>query len=109
MNVQTVLRIAAFSAIALTVPAALADSYSTTTTTTEHLPPITEYQTVAPVQVQTTTIERTAPVTEVRTTTIERSPVVTTPVYITPGQSTVTVIKERRQHHLIKAPFVYVD
>ena len=99
------------------VPAACADTYSSTTTTTEQSAPITEYRTIerptAVTEYRTTTLQQAAPLTEMRTTTVESSPATVvreTPVYVEPSQSTTTIIKERRRHHhLLKLPFVSVD
>jgi hypothetical protein len=110
MKAKIALTIGALSLIALAGPAAYADSYSTTTMTTEQAAPITEYRTIsAPSEYRTTTVERSAPVTEVRTTTVQSAPVIVSPVYIEPARSTTTIIKERRHHHLIKVPFATVD
>lgn len=91
MNSQSVLMVGVLSLLAFGTQPAHADSYSTYTTSTEQL----------------------APMTEVRTTTVESAPAVQVvreaPVYIEPANTT-TIIKERRHHHhLIKVPFVTVD
>ena len=111
MKAKIALTLGALSLIAVAVPAVYADSYTTTTTSTEQAAPITEYRTIsAPSEYRSTTIERSAPaVTEVRTTTVESAPVVVSPVYIEPSHNTTTIIKERKHHHLIKVPFVTVD
>ena len=104
---NTLIKFGVLSVFALIALPAYADSYSSTTTTTEQAAPLTE--------VRTTTVERAAPVTEVRTTTIESAPTSTTvvretPVYVTPSQNTTTIIKEKRKHHhLLKVPFMTVD
>jgi hypothetical protein len=110
MKAKIALTLGALSLIAVAVPAVYADSYSTTTMSTEQVAPITEYRTIsAPSEYRSTTIERSAPISEVRTTTVESAPVVVSPVYIEPSRNTTTIIKERKHHHLIKVPFVTVD
>jgi hypothetical protein len=89
MKGQAVITLGVLSLFAMVVPAANADTYSTTTTSTEGLAPVTE--------VRTTTLE-SAPVTVVRET----------PVYIEPSHTT-TIIEKKKHHHLISLPFVKVD
>jgi len=88
MKGQTIITLGVLSLFAMVVPAANADTYSTTTKT-EDLTPMTE--------THTTTID-SAPVTVVRET----------PIYIEPS---TTIIETRKQqsHHLLSLPFVRVD
>jgi len=103
-SVNTMITIGVLSVLAFAVPAVKADEYTSTTTTTQQVAPVTEYR--------TTTVERAAPVTEVRTTTVESAPTVVreTPIYVEPSRNTTVIVKDKRKHHhLLKVPFMTVD